>query len=101
MTGYRASFASRLATPHALANDAGLARVAAWLDEPPPHSPPQAGEGFVNIPPPLAGEGGEGTADALSQIMAAHPPVRALIDAIASSSTFLWDLVRADPARLV
>jgi glutamate-ammonia-ligase adenylyltransferase len=33
--------------------------------------------------------------------MAAHPPVRALIDAVVSSSTYLWDLVRADPARLV
>ncbi len=32
--------------------------------------------------------------------MAAHPPARALIDAVASSSTYLWDLVRADPARL-
>jgi [glutamine synthetase] adenylyltransferase / [glutamine synthetase]-adenylyl-L-tyrosine phosphorylase len=101
MTGNRASFASRLATPHALANDVGLKRVAAWLDEPPPYPPPQAGEGFINVPPPQAGEGREGAADALSRIMAAHPPVRALIDAIASSSTFLWDLVRADPARLV
>ena len=38
---------------------------------------------------------------AISDIMAAHPPVRALIEAIASSSTYLWDLVRADPARLL
>jgi [glutamine synthetase] adenylyltransferase / [glutamine synthetase]-adenylyl-L-tyrosine phosphorylase len=38
---------------------------------------------------------------AVRHIMATHPPVRALIDAIASSSTYLWDLVRADPARLV
>jgi glutamate-ammonia-ligase adenylyltransferase len=38
---------------------------------------------------------------ALSRIIAAHPAARALIDAIASSSTYLWDLVRADPVRLV
>ncbi len=38
---------------------------------------------------------------ALSRIMASHPAVRTLIDAIASSSTYLWDLVRADPDRLV
>src|SRR5262249_41792800 len=34
-------------------------------------------------------------------IMAAHAPVRTLIDAIASSSPYLWDLVRTDPVRLV
>jgi glutamate-ammonia-ligase adenylyltransferase len=77
----RRSFASRLATPHALADDAGRARVEEWLAE-------QAG-------------GAPADALSLSAIMAAHPPVRALIDAIASSSTYLWHLVRADPARLV
>jgi glutamate-ammonia-ligase adenylyltransferase len=89
-----ASFASRLTAPHALADDAGRARVASWLDEPPPCPPPQAGEGFINVP------AGETAIGALSRIMG-HPRVRALIEAIASSSTYLWDLVRADPARLV
>src|SRR5262249_50246492 len=37
---------------------------------------------------------------AVGVIMAAHPPVRALIEAIASSSTYLWELARANPARL-
>ena len=49
----------------------------------------------------VAGEGREGEAmHAVRQIMATHPPVRALIDATASSSTYLWELARADPARL-
>jgi [glutamine synthetase] adenylyltransferase / [glutamine synthetase]-adenylyl-L-tyrosine phosphorylase len=72
-------FASRLAAPHALANDAGRHRVDDWLAERPD----------------------EEAAHAVRRIIAAHPPVRALIDAIASSSIYLWDLVRSDPARLV
>ncbi len=80
MTGPdRHSFASLLttrrpATPRALANDTGRARVAAWL--------------------------ADGGAEEVSRIMAAHPPVRALIEAAASSSGYLWDLIRVDPARL-
>ncbi len=38
---------------------------------------------------------------AVRHIMATHPAVRTLIEAIASSSTYLWELARADPARLV
>jgi len=38
---------------------------------------------------------------AVRRIMATHPPVRALIEATASSSAYLWELARADPARLV
>jgi [glutamine synthetase] adenylyltransferase / [glutamine synthetase]-adenylyl-L-tyrosine phosphorylase len=73
----RRSFATRLEAPRALANDAGRGRVAAWLEE-------------------------EAAATAaLASTMAAHPPVRDLIEAIASSSSYLWDLIRADPARLV
>jgi [glutamine synthetase] adenylyltransferase / [glutamine synthetase]-adenylyl-L-tyrosine phosphorylase len=75
----RASFASRLTAPHALADDAGRARVAAWLDEEP----------------------GSEAIGALACIMTVHPPARAVIEAIASSSTYLWHLARADPARLV
>src|SRR5262249_14831337 len=101
----RSSFASRLVAPHALADDAGRTRVGAWLAEgqPPPCPPWERGR-----PAGLQKSGRdarvprEGEAmHAVSQIMAAHPLVRALIDAIASSSTYLWELVRADPARLV
>jgi [glutamine synthetase] adenylyltransferase / [glutamine synthetase]-adenylyl-L-tyrosine phosphorylase len=77
--GDRGPFAARVVHPHALADDAGRARVADWLTE-------------------LADAD---AARALVHIMAVHPPVRALIAAVASSSTYLWDLVRADPARLV
>jgi [glutamine synthetase] adenylyltransferase / [glutamine synthetase]-adenylyl-L-tyrosine phosphorylase len=70
----RGSLTSRLTAPHALADDTGRARVAAWLAE-------------LGAP-------------AVPGIMAAYPPVRALIEAVASSSTYLWNLVRADPARL-
>jgi [glutamine synthetase] adenylyltransferase / [glutamine synthetase]-adenylyl-L-tyrosine phosphorylase len=77
VSGNRGSFAARLEAPRALSNDIGRARVAAWLEE-------QAG-----------------ATAALSRTMAAHPPVRVLIEAIASSSSYLWDLVRADPARLI
>jgi [glutamine synthetase] adenylyltransferase / [glutamine synthetase]-adenylyl-L-tyrosine phosphorylase len=75
----RRTFASRVAAPHALADDAGRTRVDEWLTE-------------------LAGCD---AAHAVRHVMAAHPPVRALVEAVASSSTYLWDLVRADPARLV
>jgi glutamate-ammonia-ligase adenylyltransferase len=37
----------------------------------------------------------------LGAVVAAHPPARALIEAVASGSTYLWDLARADPKRLV
>jgi [glutamine synthetase] adenylyltransferase / [glutamine synthetase]-adenylyl-L-tyrosine phosphorylase len=76
--GDRACFAARIAAPNIPVDEAGRARVDAWLTE-------------------LAGSD---AADALSGITAAHPPVRALIDAVASFSPYLWDLVRADPARL-
>jgi [glutamine synthetase] adenylyltransferase / [glutamine synthetase]-adenylyl-L-tyrosine phosphorylase len=75
----RVSFVSRLAVPHALSDDAGRARVTAWLDE---HA------------------GCEAMAE-LTRITAAHPLVYTLMDAVASSSTYLWDLVCVDPARLV
>jgi len=75
----RRSFASRVTAAHALANDAGRARVADWLNE-------SADWEAVR---------------AVREAMASHPPVRALIDAIASSSTYLWALARSDPARLV
>ena len=74
----RRSFASRLAEPHAIADDAGRSRVATWLAE-------------------LAERD---VARTMRHIIAVHPPVRALIEAVASSSTYLWDLIRADPARL-
>jgi glutamate-ammonia-ligase adenylyltransferase len=74
----RGSFATRLVAPCALADEAGRALVDRWLAE-------------------IADTD---AARELRQIMAAHPTVRALIDAVASSSTHLWDLARADPARL-
>jgi glutamate-ammonia-ligase adenylyltransferase len=73
------SFVSRVTALHALANDAGRTRVDEWLNE-------RAGCEPVR---------------ALHQIMAAHPAARALIDTIASSSTYLWGLARIDPALLV
>jgi glutamate-ammonia-ligase adenylyltransferase len=81
----RASVASRLAAQErlALASDAGRARVAAWLDAAP------------------ADAGTAAAMEALSRMMAARAQVRALIEATASSSTYLWGLVQADPARLV
>lgn len=37
----------------------------------------------------------------LEPLFASHPNVRALIEGIAEGSPYLWDLIRADPARLV
>jgi glutamate-ammonia-ligase adenylyltransferase len=74
----RRVFAARVVAPRALADDAGRSRVASWLTE-------------------LADCD---AAHAVRHILAAHPPVRALIDVVASCSTHLWDVVRADPARL-
>jgi [glutamine synthetase] adenylyltransferase / [glutamine synthetase]-adenylyl-L-tyrosine phosphorylase len=67
------------AAPRALSDAAGRARFLAWLEEV------------------------EGTAagSALGAIVADHPGARALLEAIASSSPYLWDLARADPERLV
>jgi [glutamine synthetase] adenylyltransferase / [glutamine synthetase]-adenylyl-L-tyrosine phosphorylase len=67
------------AAPQALADEAGRVRFAGWLDE---------------IADSDAGR-------ALHAIAAAYPLARALIEAIASSSPYLWDLARADPDRLV
>jgi len=75
----RHSFISRVTEPRARASDAGRARVDAWLTE----------------------RGDDDIMAAVRHVMATHLPVRALIDAIASSSIYLWDLARADPARLV
>jgi glutamate-ammonia-ligase adenylyltransferase len=67
------------ARPRALADAAGRAAAAAWLDE---------------IGATEAGR-------ALGDILTAHPGAAALIGAIATSSPYLWDLARADPGRLV
>jgi [glutamine synthetase] adenylyltransferase / [glutamine synthetase]-adenylyl-L-tyrosine phosphorylase len=75
----RRSLVSRVTAPDALAIDAGRTRVDEWLSE-------RAGGGPVR---------------ALCRMMAAYPAARALIDAIASSSTYLWGLARANPALLV
>jgi [glutamine synthetase] adenylyltransferase / [glutamine synthetase]-adenylyl-L-tyrosine phosphorylase len=73
------AWAARIVAPTALADAAGRARVADWIAE----------------------TAGTEAAATLARIMAVHPPIRALLDAIASGSPYLWDLVRADPARLV
>jgi [glutamine synthetase] adenylyltransferase / [glutamine synthetase]-adenylyl-L-tyrosine phosphorylase len=57
----------------------GRAHVAAWLS---------------SIEPTTAGK-------ALRSRVAAHPPLAAILGGIAESSPYLWDLVRADPARLL
>jgi [glutamine synthetase] adenylyltransferase / [glutamine synthetase]-adenylyl-L-tyrosine phosphorylase len=75
----RPSLVSRVTALHALGNDAGRARVDDWLNE----------------------RGACAPVRTLRQMMAAHPAARALIDAIASCSTYLWGLARADPALLV
>src|SRR5262249_61683939 len=75
----RHSLASRIAAPHALANDAGRIRVGEWLGE------------RADCEAMLAVRG----------ILATHPPVRTLIEAMASSSVHLWDLMRTDAARAV
>jgi len=76
--GVAGSCAAR-AAPRALADAAGRAQLAAWLEE-------------------IADSPAE---PALRAMMAAYPGARALIEDIASSSPYLWDLARADPDRLV
>ncbi len=75
----RTALASQIAAPHALADAAGSARVASWL---------------ADIADCEAGR-------ALAVIMAERPAIRSLTEAIATCSAFLWDLIRADPGRLV
>ena len=73
----RAAFATRVVAP--TADDAGHAAVERWLAE-------------VADSPDAA---------TLKSILAAHPAVRALLDTVASHAPYLWDLARADLARLV
>jgi glutamate-ammonia-ligase adenylyltransferase len=77
--GERAALATRLNAPRALADADGRARAANWIAE-------------------IAATD---AARELDVVMAAHPPVRALIEAVASGSTHLWDLARANPSRLL
>src|SRR5258708_38252892 len=70
--------AERIALPPAGAPDA-LARVAAWR----------------------ADIAGEPTGAALAQLLADHPVVNGLIAGFAASAPYLWDLVRAEPSRLL
>jgi [glutamine synthetase] adenylyltransferase / [glutamine synthetase]-adenylyl-L-tyrosine phosphorylase len=67
------------AAPRALSDAAGRERLLAWLEE------------------------SEGTpaGAALRALTTDQPGARALLEAIASSSPYLWDLARADPDRLV
>jgi glutamate-ammonia-ligase adenylyltransferase len=70
--------ATRIALPRVPAADAAQARVKAWLavaDQP--------------------------AAAALTQLLADHAAVRELIAVFADGAPYLWDLVRADPARLL
>jgi glutamate-ammonia-ligase adenylyltransferase len=66
------------AAPRALADARGRAAVAAWLAE----------------------IGSTDAGQALRGIVSAHRGAGALIEAVATSSPYLWDLVRADPGRL-
>jgi glutamate-ammonia-ligase adenylyltransferase len=67
------------AAPRALSDAAGRARFIDWLD----------------------GIDGTPTGAALRALAANHPGARALFEAIASSSPYLWDLAQVDPDRLV
>jgi glutamate-ammonia-ligase adenylyltransferase len=67
------------AAPQPSSAAAALARVADWLDE-------------------IAGTAAGRT---LQRAFAEHPPVHALVAGIAEYSPYLWDLARADPARLL
>src|SRR5207247_2021069 len=42
-----------------------------------------------------------GVGETLAAIFSAAPPVEALIAGIAEGSPFLWELIRAEPARLL
>jgi glutamate-ammonia-ligase adenylyltransferase len=66
------------AAPRALSDAAGRERLVAWLDE-------------IDATPAGA---------ALRALAAERPGARTLLEAIASSSPYLWDLARADPDRL-
>jgi glutamate-ammonia-ligase adenylyltransferase len=74
------SLAQRIAAaPHLCAAREAHARLAGWL---------------ADIAATEAGAG-------IARLLAAHPVARSLIAAIAEGSPYLWDLVRADPARFL
>jgi [glutamine synthetase] adenylyltransferase / [glutamine synthetase]-adenylyl-L-tyrosine phosphorylase len=71
--------AARIALPRVPAPDSALARVGAWLAD------------IADQP----------AAAALAQLLADQPAVRQLIAGFVAGAPYLWDLARADPARLL
>src|SRR5580704_12030816 len=71
--------AARIVLPRVPAADAARARVVVWL----------------------ADIAGEPAAAALAQLLAGHAAVRELVAGFAEGAPYLWDLARADPARLL
>jgi [glutamine synthetase] adenylyltransferase / [glutamine synthetase]-adenylyl-L-tyrosine phosphorylase len=49
----------------------------------------------------LASEADNPAADALTNLLGEHPPLARLVGGIAETAPYLWDLVRADPARFL
>ena len=49
----------------------------------------------------LAGANAEAAGKALKTLVRAHPPLTRLLGGIAEAAPYLWDLVQADPARLI
>jgi [glutamine synthetase] adenylyltransferase / [glutamine synthetase]-adenylyl-L-tyrosine phosphorylase len=75
----QATLASRLTGALPLSSAQGRARVADWL---------------ADIARTAAGK-------ALKSLLTEYPPLATLLGGIAAASPYLWDLIRADPARLL
>ena len=76
---HNGALAARIVTAPNLREPAkARARVADWLRD---------------LPPSAAG--------ALKALLAAHPKVSALLESLAESAPFLWDLASAEPERLL
>jgi glutamate-ammonia-ligase adenylyltransferase len=77
---------------HTLDKAVSVARMAGALPRP-------SRQGRARVAEWLAGMARTATGKAIASLVAEHPPLASVLGGIADSSPYLWDLVRADPAR--
>ena len=79
---------------HTLDKAASVARMAGALPRP-------SRQGRACVAEWLAGMARTATGKAIASLVAEYPPLASVLGGIADSSPYLWDLVRADPARFL
>jgi glutamate-ammonia-ligase adenylyltransferase len=86
---------TRAAAPAAAAEKRLANRIAL------PRAEPRPGDGRARVAEWLSDIADRSTAAVLARILDGHPAANGLIAGFAESAPYLWDLVRAEPARLL